>query len=167
MIQIFTFFFWVIPNLLLTYKSLMSRTGSKGTINILPQGQDSSQYSYVQRGWSCQRSVQQSQGRSPHIHAAALTGSTPARYRCQTLDLCHQCPQEQCPLLEVLLFSVSCTQTLFCPSCHLRAVKKKKKDTNRKSVSSTGNTSEPKNKNQKSEFLSVHNVYLTAILFYR
>lgn len=105
----------------------MSRTGSKGTINILPQGQDSSQYSYVQRGWSCQRSVQQSQGRSPHIHAAALTGSTPARYRCQTLDLCHQCPQEQCPLLEVLLFSVSCTQTLFCPSCHLRAVKKKKK----------------------------------------
>lgn len=167
MIQIFTFFFWVIPNLLLTYKSLMSRTGSKGTINILPQGQDSSQYSYVQRGWSCQRSVQQSQGHSPHIHAAALTGSTPARYRCQTLDLCHQCPQEQCPLLEVLLFSVSCTQTLFCPSCRLRAVKKKKTQTESQWVLQETRQNQRTKTSKKSEFLSVHNVYLTAILFYR
>ncbi len=52
MILIFTNFVSKLQTFILTYKSSMSWTGLKGTINILPQGQNSPQYSYVQCGWS-------------------------------------------------------------------------------------------------------------------
>lgn len=53
-------------------KSLPSWTGSKGTINISPRGHNSPRYSYVQRGWSHQLSVQQSRD-SPRHFPSLLT----------------------------------------------------------------------------------------------
>lgn len=107
----------------------------KGTINISPQGQKSPQYCSVQGGCSSRSAV--SSIVSVGMCICPLTfgflslfffiRSTRARYRCQTLDWGRQCPRGRDPQWEVAQFSVSCTQTLSCPSCRLRAVKRREK----------------------------------------
>lgn len=57
-----------------------------------------------------------------------ITRSTPAQCQCQTPARGHQYPQGPRPQLEVSPFSVSCTQTLSCPSCRWESGKGKEKE---------------------------------------
>lgn len=102
---------------------VVSNWAWKGTINISPQGWNSPQYFYVQCSWSHQPAVQLSPESPPLVLPGGSTRSTLARYQCRIPDRGHQCPRGQYPQWGVWQFSVSCTQTLSCPSCHLIAVK--------------------------------------------